>query len=461
MTEHDPQQPERPGAGAESPPAGGAGPSPRPDAPPDPPPAGAGADEPTTRIPPADAAAGGTAEGALPPPPPPPPPPPAPRRRLYRSKQRRVLAGVAGGLGEYTGVDPVLYRVLFAVLTVFGGAGILLYVVAWLFLPEQDQATSPAESLIGRGRAGDTVQAVLLAIAAFALAGLLLRGDVGDLVLILVVVVGGILLARHLDERRDGTPPAQPATPPYQPYQAYEYQPYDPVPTAATATGPGGTATATYPPVTAALPAKPPKERSVLGRITLSVLLVVLGVTAALDAADVVDPEARHYLALSVGVLGLGLIVGAWRGRARGLVWLGVPLTVALVAVSAAEVTLDGGAGDRLYRPLSVGDVRDRYEVGVGHLELDLSDLDFTGRTVSTTVSAGIGHVQVLVPREVDVEVVGRAGIGDAELFGEQVDGSASERTVVDDGPDGEGGGRLELVAEVGAGRVEVDRAAA
>ena len=286
-----------------------------------------------------------------------------------------MLAGVAGGLGEYTGADPVLFRVLFAVLTVFGGAGILLYIVAWLFLPDQDQASSPAESLIGRGRGGDTVQAVLLAVAAFALAGLLLRGDVGDLVLIVVVAVGGILLARHLDERRDSMPPVQPPAPPYQPHQAYQpYQPYDPVP-AGMGAGTAATATATYPAVTTEPPpVKPPKERSVLGRITLSVLLLVLGVTAALDAAGAVDPQARHYLALATGVLGLGLIVGAWRGRARGLVWLGIPVTVALIAVSTAEVNLDGGAGDRQYRPLSVGEVQDRYEVGVGNLELDLSE---------------------------------------------------------------------------------------
>ena len=457
MTEHDPQPPERPGAGAESPPAAGAGPSPRPD----PAPAGAeSADEATTRIPP-EGAGGAATQTQTRPPPPPPPPPAAPRRRLQRSKQRRVLAGVAGGLGEYTGVDPVLFRVLFAVLTAFGGAGILLYLVGWLFLPDEDQATSPAESLIGRGRGGDAVQAVLLAVAVFALAGLMLRGDVGDLVLLLVVAAGGVLLARHLDERHDGTPPGRPAAPasPYQPYQAYEYQPYDPVP-GATATAAGTAATATYPPVPPA-PAKPPRKPSALGRIVLSVLLLVLGVTAALDAADVVDPQARHYLALSVGVLGLGLIVGAWRGRARALAWLGIPLTVALIAVSAAEVNFDGGAGDRHYRPLSVTDVRDRYEVGVGNLEVDLSDLDFTGRTVSTTASAGIGHVQVLVPREVDVEVVGRAGIGEADLFGEAADGTSPERTVIDQGPDGEGGGRLQLVLEIGVGKVEVDRAAA
>ena len=398
-----------------------------------------------------------------------PPPPYQPIRRLQRSRERRVVAGVAGGLGEYTGVDPVLFRVLFAVLSVFGGAGILLYLLGWLFLPAAGEPVSPVESLIGRGggrRTGDVVQVVLLVLVGLVLAGVLARGDGGDIFLLLVVVAGIVLLVRNLDERRDGRPPAPPVVPPpppaYQPYEPNPYPPYDPTRTAAMPAGPVPTATAAWPePVVAPVPVKAPKERSILGRVTLSALLLVLGVTAALDAGGAIEPQARHYLALSVGVLGLGLVVGAWRGRARGLVWLGIPLTVALAAVSTAEVSLDGGAGDRLYQPQSVAEVQDDYRIGVGSLRLDLTDVDFTSRAVTTSVSAGIGNVEVVVPREVDVEVVGRAGIGEVALFGQHVDGGSRERTVVDDGPDGEGGGSLQLVLDVGVGRVEVDRAAA
>jgi len=223
-------------------------------------------------------------------------------------------------------------------------------------------------------------------------------------------------------------------------------------------TGPAATVVPP-PPAVPPAPVREPKQRSILGRLTLSALLLVLGITAALDAGGAIDPQARHYLALTVGVLGLGLLVGAWRGRARGLIWLGLPLTVALVAVSAAEVSLDGGAGDRQYRPLSVVEIQDEYRVGVGNLRLDLTAVEFTERSVVTALSAGIGNVEVIVPRDVDVEVVGKTGIGPAELFGERVNGGSQERTVLDDGPDGEGGGSLRLTLEVGVGRVEVDRA--
>src|SRR5262249_14952994 len=65
------------------------------------------------------------------------PPPANPGRKLLRrSRTDRVGAGVAGGLGEYFGLDPVLFRVLFATSAFFGGAGILAYLLAWAAIPE-------------------------------------------------------------------------------------------------------------------------------------------------------------------------------------------------------------------------------------------------------------------------------------------------------------------------------------
>ena len=58
-------------------------------------------------------------------------------RRLYRSKNNRKLAGVCGGLGEYLGADPTVVRVLFIVLAVFGGAGLIIYLAMWLIVPQE------------------------------------------------------------------------------------------------------------------------------------------------------------------------------------------------------------------------------------------------------------------------------------------------------------------------------------
>jgi phage shock protein C len=64
--------------------------------------------------------------------------PPEPSRGvLRRSRDDRVIGGVCGGLARYLGVDPVAVRLGFVVLTIAGGGGILLYLVAWLLIPEE------------------------------------------------------------------------------------------------------------------------------------------------------------------------------------------------------------------------------------------------------------------------------------------------------------------------------------
>ena len=59
--------------------------------------------------------------------------------------------GCAAGIGYRYGVDPVMIRVAFVVATIFGGAGIVLYLAAWLLFPDARNMTSPADSLFGRG----------------------------------------------------------------------------------------------------------------------------------------------------------------------------------------------------------------------------------------------------------------------------------------------------------------------
>ncbi len=70
------------------------------------------------------------------------------RRRLYRDPDDKVLGGVAGGMGSYFNTDPLWFRIAFIVLTVFGGSGILVYLILWLIIPE---ARTAAERLEMRG----------------------------------------------------------------------------------------------------------------------------------------------------------------------------------------------------------------------------------------------------------------------------------------------------------------------
>lgn len=61
-------------------------------------------------------------------------------KKLARSKDDRMLAGVAGGLAEYLDIDPAIVRILFVIIALLGGGftGILIYVVLWIVMPEQD-----------------------------------------------------------------------------------------------------------------------------------------------------------------------------------------------------------------------------------------------------------------------------------------------------------------------------------
>jgi phage shock protein C len=65
-----------------------------------------------------------------------------PTRKLYRSRSDRKLAGVCGGLAEFFSLDPTLIRVLFVVLALAGGSGILIYLAMWIMVPNQPQGAA-------------------------------------------------------------------------------------------------------------------------------------------------------------------------------------------------------------------------------------------------------------------------------------------------------------------------------
>jgi len=78
---------------------------------------------------------------------------PRPRKRLYRDPENKVLSGVCSGLGAYFNIDPVIFRIIFALLAVGGfGSGILVYFILWIATPSAD---TTAEKLEMRGERVD------------------------------------------------------------------------------------------------------------------------------------------------------------------------------------------------------------------------------------------------------------------------------------------------------------------
>lgn len=61
------------------------------------------------------------------------------QKRLYKSRKDKKLAGVCGGLGEYLDIDPSIIRLIWTFLVLFAGTGLLLYIVAALILPFEDE----------------------------------------------------------------------------------------------------------------------------------------------------------------------------------------------------------------------------------------------------------------------------------------------------------------------------------
>ena len=63
-------------------------------------------------------------------------------KRLSRSKKDRIVGGVAGGLGEFFEVDSTIIRLIFVLVTIFGGSGVLLYLILWLVIPSSSRSIS-------------------------------------------------------------------------------------------------------------------------------------------------------------------------------------------------------------------------------------------------------------------------------------------------------------------------------
>ncbi len=65
-------------------------------------------------------------------------------KRLYRSRSERMISGVCGGLGDYLSIDPTIIRLIFAITALWGGAGLIVYLVMMLVVPEEPLAAGTA-----------------------------------------------------------------------------------------------------------------------------------------------------------------------------------------------------------------------------------------------------------------------------------------------------------------------------
>lgn len=401
--------------------------------------------------------------------------------RPRRPRRGRKLAGVAAGIGNRYGIDPTVIRVAFVVATFYGGAGILFYLLGWLMLPEQNDKAAPFESMVKHRRSSTssafTVLLCLALIPAFWF--IFFDNDVNDSkfsgIMGLLIVSGALFLLHrtrgHLN-RPDAPAPAETfsfAEPLPQPVTTAAFvadpiapPPYEPpIPTTPPAWDPLGAAPFAWdlPEPSPPAPEPPaPRRRSKIGIFTVGAALVTAGTLAMVAPYVGGWLSPHHIVALVLAVIGLGMVGGAFLRGGRGLIGIAVPLSV--VAIGLSVFSPDGfhGAGEINARPTTLEEVQDNYRLSAGPIRVDLSALPESGK-VDTSVRTDAGQVIVTVPKNADVDLSCEVAAGDLDCLGHRADGLGSEVSFQDNGPDGEGGLRIELHVRVNAGTVEVRRA--
>jgi phage shock protein PspC (stress-responsive transcriptional regulator) len=324
-------------------------------------------------------------------------PPPDPRR-LTRAREGRLVGGVCAGLGHYFNVDPIIFRIGAIVLTLVGGAGILAYLAALLLIPAEDSAE---EAPAGRNRwlvIGGLI--VLLCISfPFLLGGGLLVA--GLAIPFAVLVATGVLVWWFVSGE-----------------------------------GPAGDA------------------GDVAKRAALGLgILFVCGVIA-IGGAWAAAAGGETVVAITVILAGVAILAGAFMRPVRWLVLPAVALALSAGTVSAAGIDLDGGVGERDYRPTSALELRDKYELGMGELIVDLRQTDLPPGDVPLEIDLGIGDARVIVPEDVCVATDAQVGVGEIRTFGRHNEGVDVD---YDDRPDAAPSTtRLLVKAEVGVGSLRI-----
>ncbi|MDQ2880183.1 MAG: PspC domain-containing protein [Actinomycetota bacterium] len=383
--------------------------------------------------------------------------------RPHRRANDRKVAGVAAAIARRYAIDPVLVRVAFVVAAVFGGSGVLLYLLGWLLLPVEGDQASGAERMVGRGRSSMSAALTIVLVV------LLIPATVGVLVgrasgvLGLLVAVGALVLLHRSraalgepspataepatataagtgratatpaeDKAADGAD--QPAPPAWDPLGAAPFAWDLPEPSA--------------PPVQAA---QPRGAWSKVTPITLGLALLTGGIALAFAPGL----SAAGIAALLLGVVGLGLVAGSFMQSGRGLILIAIPLAL-LTWVLHAAPTSGVKVGGSYWDPVTAAELQPHYAVTLGNGRLDLTGLRLDpGQTKRTSVNVGIGETHVILPPNLDVQVSCQTQVGQVDCLGR----TGSDRVdVTDYGADGPGGGKVILDVHSGIGEIHVER---
>lgn len=325
-----------------------------------------------------------------------------------RSATDRKLLGVCGGFAERYGLDPLVVRIAIVVLSIFGGLGIVLYLAGAAWLPEPGDTSD----LWSGRRLGWTLLAGFAAL--LILPGYLFgfgADGAGASVLLVLAVAALLVLVMRRPVPATGQQPQMATGQQSQMAQSVAHEDGGQTAVAEYGTLPYPAAAQQQPPA----PPSPPRQRSYLGGIALGASVIWFGLAWLLNATDVTSMSALTIFGVSLAILGTGILVGAWIGRARWLVLFALPLSLVVWGLSAVPESvrlgeapdwIADGVGDAL---VPVGD--ESFALGMGTATLDLGQ--WTDAEVERiAVAVGVGQLNIRVPEDWDVVVNSEVGFG-------------------------------------------------
>ena len=436
-------------------------------------------------------------------------PPGTPGRSLRRSTDDRVLVGVAGGLGRYFDVDPILFRVLFATSAFFGGVGVLAYLLAWALVPEEGSIDPPVDRLVEELRHRGVAFWILLGTISviFWIAVLPDWSPFGFGPIAIAVVILAIALSKRSTARAAGGPastgPAPTgtvptgtvpygATPGIAPDGAAAATPTVPHQAAADLTAPEAPVagypawSVTDPTQAFGPPPEPPeirkweaqariisartaaresqraarqerRKRMALARWgSFGALVATLAVLVVLDATDGIPIATYGWAMVAVGLA--SLVIGGLFRRTPWLnvLWVLVGLSI-IATFGTTSASLADGTGDRLLVPRSEAALPDDIRLAFGRTTVDLTELPAgAGRGHTLEIHQAAGLVVVKVPQGMRVAIHAGVHFGAVDV---DEDGGLDDRREVgrqfDEGPTGPN--VLTIDAHLAVGVIEID----
>jgi phage shock protein PspC (stress-responsive transcriptional regulator) len=394
---------------------------------------------------------------------------------IYRGRDRWV-GGVASGIAQRLGVDPLIVRGIFIVLAIFAGVGVLLYGLAWALLPEPDGRIHVQEAAAGRWSGGMTGALITTLIGLPGLGSGVWGWDrhgFGGFIWTVFWLAGIGYLVYYLVRRsKTGDPvpamaspwpsggpmnsagsvgqpgPGQASAANSAPFASGSYGSTVPGPAwgAGPPSGPTPPSGSGYRPGAPVPPAKPrnlgPGAPAVA--VTAGLALLVGGGIKALDAANVIDlgdSSTAVVWASGAAVLGLGILFAGLRGRTSGI--LGFFAVVALIIGGIFNVVPNGDRfrfQDADWSPASIEQARDGFEITGGRGTVDLTRLAITPPLVADVVvpiDVTASNVTVVIPETVPVQIQADMTMGNLTEGGRSHGGMTTQQTDYNTGQPG------------------------